>query len=194
MRRITDRGKFVAAYPAPSRAPCPWDQTRSISFVAEHDDDWARRRLQTARRNIQDLYGIDAPDRSSDGDPAADAVAVFGSHRIVVRSRGDGVSSADELVLTEGDADNQTALIGALSVAVQGFAQRMRARVAPSRAGTALVVAASGIGDLIRTTPLIRVLSRLGHRVDFLIAADYPDCADLFRGARRSTASSSFRR
>lgn len=51
-------------------------------------------------------------------------------------------------------------------------------------AGTALVAAAHGIGDFMRVTPLIRVLARLGHRVDFLMAADYPDSAELFRAAR----------
>ena len=47
----------------------------------------------------------------------------------------------------------------------------------------ALVTAASGIGDILRITPLIRVLHRLGHEVDVLIAPDNPETSDLLRGA-----------
>ncbi len=47
----------------------------------------------------------------------------------------------------------------------------------------ALVTAASGIGDILRVTPLIRVLHRLGHAVDVLIAPDNPHVAGLLRGA-----------
>lgn len=47
----------------------------------------------------------------------------------------------------------------------------------------ALVAAAGGIGDIIRTTPLIRVLHRLGHQVDVLLAAHHAEVADLLRGA-----------
>jgi|SRR5271166_92241 len=47
----------------------------------------------------------------------------------------------------------------------------------------ALVTAASGIGDILRVTPLIRVLHQLGHAVDVLIAPDNPEAADLLRGA-----------
>jgi ADP-heptose:LPS heptosyltransferase len=60
------------------------------------------------------------------------------------------------------------------------------APTAPAVAGTrpaALVTAASGIGDIIRATPLVRVLHRLGYDVDLLIAPDDPACLDLFRGA-----------
>jgi ADP-heptose:LPS heptosyltransferase len=48
---------------------------------------------------------------------------------------------------------------------------------------SALVSAASGIGDIIRCSPLIRVLFRLGYEVDVLLAADYPETANLLRGA-----------
>jgi len=47
----------------------------------------------------------------------------------------------------------------------------------------ALVAAAGGIGDIIRATPLIRVLHRLGHQVDVLLAAHAEEAADLLRGA-----------
>jgi hypothetical protein len=50
--------------------------------------------------------------------------------------------------------------------------------------GTALVTAASGIGDILRVTPLIRVVHRLGFEVDVLIRPDDPAAADLLRGAR----------
>jgi len=60
-------------------------------------------------------------------------------------------------------------------------------RSAPTRLTAAkpaaLVTAASGIGDILRITPLIRVLHRLGHEVDVLIAPDNPEAADLLRGA-----------
>ena len=47
----------------------------------------------------------------------------------------------------------------------------------------ALVAAAAGIGDIVRATPLIRVLHRLGYRVDVLLAPDTKEAADLLRGA-----------
>ncbi|MDQ6867045.1 MAG: glycosyltransferase [Pseudomonadota bacterium] len=49
--------------------------------------------------------------------------------------------------------------------------------------GPALVTAASGIGDIMRVTPLIRALHQLGHAVDVLLAPDCPEAADLLRGA-----------
>ncbi|GAB3126354.1 glycosyltransferase [Novispirillum itersonii] len=52
-----------------------------------------------------------------------------------------------------------------------------------SQAGGAMLVAGGGIGDILRTTPLIRVLHQLGHEVDVLLLADYPGVADLLRGA-----------
>jgi ADP-heptose:LPS heptosyltransferase len=50
-------------------------------------------------------------------------------------------------------------------------------------AGTALISAASGIGDIIRVTPLIRVVHQLGYNVDVLLSPDDPAAADLVRGA-----------
>jgi ADP-heptose:LPS heptosyltransferase/SAM-dependent methyltransferase len=47
----------------------------------------------------------------------------------------------------------------------------------------ALVTAAAGIGDIIRTTPLIRVLHSLGFQVDVLLSPDYPESIELLRGA-----------
>ena len=47
----------------------------------------------------------------------------------------------------------------------------------------ALVTAAAGIGDIIRTTPLIRVLYSLGFQVDVLLSPDYPESVELLRGA-----------
>ncbi|HEY1430168.1 MAG TPA: glycosyltransferase [Stellaceae bacterium] len=47
----------------------------------------------------------------------------------------------------------------------------------------ALVTAASGIGDSLRVTPLIRVLHRLGHDVDLLLAPDDPATIELLHGA-----------
>ena len=54
---------------------------------------------------------------------------------------------------------------------------------APAAAQAALVAVASGIGDILRITPLIRVLHRLGYRVDVLLAPDCAEAADLLRGA-----------
>lgn len=48
---------------------------------------------------------------------------------------------------------------------------------------TALLSAAGGIGDILRTTPLIRVLDRLGYAVDLLLAPDEAATVDLLRGA-----------
>jgi len=47
----------------------------------------------------------------------------------------------------------------------------------------ALVSAAYGIGDILRVTPLIRVLHNLGYQVDVLLAPDYPETVELIRGA-----------
>ena len=53
-----------------------------------------------------------------------------------------------------------------------------------ARAGrTALVAAAAGIGDVLRTTPLIRALHQLDYAVDVLLAPDCAETADLLRGA-----------
>jgi ADP-heptose:LPS heptosyltransferase len=49
--------------------------------------------------------------------------------------------------------------------------------------GTALLAAASGIGDVVRVTPLVRVLHALGYTVDVLLAPDYPETACLLEGA-----------
>lgn len=46
-----------------------------------------------------------------------------------------------------------------------------------------LVSAAYGIGDILRVTPLIRVLHRMGYDVDVLLAPDYPETIELLRGA-----------
>jgi ADP-heptose:LPS heptosyltransferase/glycosyltransferase involved in cell wall biosynthesis/SAM-dependent methyltransferase len=47
----------------------------------------------------------------------------------------------------------------------------------------ALVSAALGVGDILRVTPLIRVVHRLGYEVDVLLATDYPDVVELLEGA-----------
>jgi ADP-heptose:LPS heptosyltransferase/glycosyltransferase involved in cell wall biosynthesis/SAM-dependent methyltransferase len=48
---------------------------------------------------------------------------------------------------------------------------------------TALVSAARGVGDILRVTPLIRVIHRLGYEVDVLLATDYADAVELLQGA-----------
>ena len=48
---------------------------------------------------------------------------------------------------------------------------------------TALVTASAGIGDILRVTPLIKVLSHLGYEVDVLISPDYLDTMSLLQGA-----------
>jgi ADP-heptose:LPS heptosyltransferase/2-polyprenyl-3-methyl-5-hydroxy-6-metoxy-1,4-benzoquinol methylase len=52
---------------------------------------------------------------------------------------------------------------------------------APARP-KALVSAARGIGDILRVTPLIRVLHRQGYDVDFVIDPDYAETGELFEG------------
>lgn len=53
----------------------------------------------------------------------------------------------------------------------------------PGRQPVALVTAASGIGDVIRVTPLVRALHRMGYVVDVLLAPDFPGTAQLIEGA-----------
>ncbi|HKP71555.1 MAG TPA: glycosyltransferase, partial [Pyrinomonadaceae bacterium] len=48
-----------------------------------------------------------------------------------------------------------------------------------TNARAALVTAAYGIGDILRTTPLVRVLARSGYEVDVLVAPDYAETAKL---------------
>jgi ADP-heptose:LPS heptosyltransferase/2-polyprenyl-3-methyl-5-hydroxy-6-metoxy-1,4-benzoquinol methylase len=52
-----------------------------------------------------------------------------------------------------------------------------------TRQPSALVTAALGIGDILRMTPLVRVLHEMGYIVDVLVATDYPDTALLIDGA-----------
>jgi ADP-heptose:LPS heptosyltransferase len=47
----------------------------------------------------------------------------------------------------------------------------------------ALITAASGIGDILRVTPLIRVCSALGYDVDVLLSPDYAEASSLLDGA-----------
>jgi ADP-heptose:LPS heptosyltransferase/2-polyprenyl-3-methyl-5-hydroxy-6-metoxy-1,4-benzoquinol methylase len=47
----------------------------------------------------------------------------------------------------------------------------------------ALVSAALGVGDILRVTPLIRVIHRLGYETDVLLATDYPEVVGLLAGA-----------
>ena len=48
---------------------------------------------------------------------------------------------------------------------------------------TTLIATAGGIGDIIRTTPLIRVFHEIGYEVDVLLAPDYHETALLLEGA-----------
>ena len=50
-------------------------------------------------------------------------------------------------------------------------------------APAALVSAAYGIGDILRVTPLVGALARLGYQVDLLVAPDYPESAKLWEHA-----------
>ncbi len=54
---------------------------------------------------------------------------------------------------------------------------------ASCKVGTALISAASGIGDILRVTPLVRAADQLGYDVDVLVSPDDPDAAELLRGA-----------
>jgi glycosyltransferase involved in cell wall biosynthesis/SAM-dependent methyltransferase len=47
----------------------------------------------------------------------------------------------------------------------------------------ALLATAGGLGDILRITPLVRVLAGLGYEVDVLLAPDYPGTAALLEGA-----------
>ena len=50
-------------------------------------------------------------------------------------------------------------------------------------ARAALVAAAYGVGDILRVTPLVSALSRLGYAVDVLVAPDYAETVSLLEGA-----------
>jgi hypothetical protein len=53
----------------------------------------------------------------------------------------------------------------------------------PGKTGVALVTAGSGIGDILRVTPLVRASAFLGYDVDVAIVPDDPAAGDLLRGA-----------
>ena len=53
----------------------------------------------------------------------------------------------------------------------------------PQTIGTALISAGSGIGDILRVTPLISVAASLGYAVDACVAPDDPAATELLRGA-----------
>ncbi|HEX5453991.1 MAG TPA: glycosyltransferase family 9 protein [Stellaceae bacterium] len=199
MRRIVEPKQFLAHYPPPAQPPCPWARERSIALIADRDDGWARDRVEAVRAGLRQRFGIEAAcDEAEDGE-THDAVVVFGSTvpRTIVRSdrliavrRGSDEALPPARFCIDGDAaDLAAALIAPLSM-ILGASDGARAPGPSGRAaanaaggGRAVLAAAGGIGDLIRATPLVRVLAGLGHRVDFLIAADYPDCAELFRDA-----------
>lgn len=74
---------------------------------------------------------------------------------------------------------------------------RHTARARGANAPSALVSAAYGIGDILRVTPLVRALARLGYQVDLLVAPDYPESAKLWESApeiRRLIHYQNFRR
>ena len=62
-------------------------------------------------------------------------------------------------------------------------AAELLARMTESTGKRALVAAAMGIGDILRVTPLVRVLKAQGYLVDLLIRPDYVETVDLVRGA-----------
>ena len=179
MRRVTDRAQFLARYPPQAQPPCPWDRERTIAFVVHPGNDWAGERAQTAREGLRQRFGIEVGDDA----PMADAVVEFdatGSRLVVVH--GNRAFPAAKHEVSGEVPDLAAALTAPLSLILGSPPPRQVPATARSSAGRAVVAAASGIGDLIRMTPLIRVLAQLGHRVDFLISPDYPDCAELFRG------------
>jgi hypothetical protein len=53
----------------------------------------------------------------------------------------------------------------------------------PQRIGAALVCAASGIGDILRVTPLVSAANSLGYEVDVCISPDDPAAGELLNGA-----------
>jgi ADP-heptose:LPS heptosyltransferase/SAM-dependent methyltransferase len=69
------------------------------------------------------------------------------------------------------------------SATADAFAPEAAADPPAGTRGRALVAVAAGIGDVVRATPLVRVLHRLGYAVDVLCGADYPPTAQLLAGA-----------
>lgn len=55
-------------------------------------------------------------------------------------------------------------------------------RQAGTPAPLALVAASLGVGDILRVTPLVRVLTKLGYEVDLLLQPDYAGTVDLLEG------------
>ncbi len=195
MRRITDRSTFLAAYPPPEQPPCPWPGDRRIVLAAAADSEAACDRMPV-RESLRARFGVEAEIRDCRNDIDADAIApdaivVFGAEtpwdvanpdRLIFVCDSERAGMPPARQVPGGAPDLTAALIGPLSI-VLGKAAESRSVARSLPAGSrAVVTAAGGIGDLIRITPLVRVLAQSGHRVDFAIAADYPECAELFRG------------
>ena len=78
------------------------------------------------------------------------------------------------------DVSRVRALMG---TAAFPLAPTVRVPAPPSTSGPVVVLAAGGLGDILRVTPLIRALAQLGHTVDLVLAPDYPQTASLLEGA-----------
>jgi hypothetical protein len=74
-------------------------------------------------------------------------------------------------------------LPGPLLRAATPAESRRAARIGCPTGREAMVAASLGIGDILRITPLVRVLRAQGYLVDLLIQPDYAETADLMRGA-----------
>ncbi|HEX8129156.1 MAG TPA: glycosyltransferase [Pyrinomonadaceae bacterium] len=94
--------------------------------------------------------------------------------------------AADEDVRAKAHADDSHPTPAHANGAPPLSARTDNSHPLPARAANApvaLVSAAYGIGDILRVTPLVGALARLGYQVDLLVAPDYPESVKLWENA-----------
>ncbi|MDQ1613880.1 MAG: hypothetical protein QOG00_3811 [Pyrinomonadaceae bacterium] len=133
------------------------------SYWRQHPAEDIRRLLGADAKFYDDLAaGRDATRADAQGETAREEVKQSEARGQVVKREGRGAS-----------ARSVNARAAASSRALSRGAEAPRA----------LVSAAYGIGDILRVTPLVGALARLGYEVDLLVAPDYPESAKLWEHA-----------
>lgn len=183
-RRVTDPARYRALFPPP---PPPCLLAAPICIFAQPGTAWAETLLPELAHALRalGLMLVDSPAPALRVGLGATAIE---ADVIVTESPGPSgpmlelrTSQHPPWTCRTGDP----ALLARTLLAPLGLLDAPRRPPPPSTANTirALVVAAGGVGDIIRMTPFLRVLASRGARVDFAIAPHYPGLAALFQGA-----------
>ena len=158
------------------------------STLAYQRSSWERLHFREVQVG-EDCYFVWAHERSQVCDLADSALCVAAIHAgntSPKRPAGSLWRPVDPALVDRviDEAERKSAAV-ALAASVQRSENALDTRVIERDASgpSALVGVASGIGDVVRATPMISVLHKLGYQVDVLCGADYPQTAELLRGA-----------